>query len=309
MPAGSSPTRWPSSPTCSSGWASTRIALPTSVAGTSDRDHRCRPIWSSGSDRTSRSTTPHSPVSSTNRPAGEGNPHDHSSALLLPRSPADRADQTPVGPRHPVAPAPARSVPVDKLLLGAQNGVAASLFAKVYGDPRWPSRRVTDGPHADLLDRVARGPMTDDDILASPYGRMARACIQHTGRYFAAMDQTGIVDQARQFIARTDDEHLSVRTGDHHSVPGLPILVSPIADSDCYQVLDGHHRIAAAGPTRGDVRAGPGAARERQHTAAGPPPVDVVAQRRAGALPARELAGARQRRGPRCVAAPTDSRR
>lgn len=137
-----------------------------------------------------------------------------------------------------------RHVPIDSLLLGAQNGIPASLFATLCGDPRWPSRRVTEGPHAQLLDRAASGPLTDDEILASSYGRMAGACIRHTGRYFAAADHAGIVDEARQFIARSSGHGSSTATGDHHSVPGLPILVSPIADSDCYQVLDGHHRIA-----------------------------------------------------------------
>ncbi len=49
-------------------------------------------------------------------------------------APADRADQIAgrcVTRWHPRL----RDVPVDKLLLGAQNGVAASLFAKAYGDP------------------------------------------------------------------------------------------------------------------------------------------------------------------------------
>lgn len=149
-------------------------------------------------------------------------------------------------------------VPLDKLLLGGQNGMTAHEFAAAYGDPLWPSHRVSEGPHAELLARAARTSLTDHEVLASPYGRMATACIRHTGRYFAAGDQDGIVRQARQFLAyAAGDQEVPVATGDHHSVPGVPVLVVPVADSDCYQVLDGHHRIAllaAAGESTVPVR-------------------------------------------------------
>lgn len=149
-------------------------------------------------------------------------------------------------------------VPLDRLLLGGQNRMSGHEFAAAYGDPLWPSHRVIEGPHAELLARARRGPLSDGEVLASPYGRMATACIRHTGRYFAAADQDGIVRQARQFLAcSTDDYARSPVTGDHHSAQGMPVLVVPVADSDCYQVLDGHHRIAllaAAGGTSVAVR-------------------------------------------------------
>jgi len=85
------------------------------------------------------------------------------------------------------------------------------------------------------------------DILGSPYARMARACIRHTGVYFAAVDDAGIVAHARQFLARAAGEPTAVPTGVMHSPPGQPVLVVPVADSSCFQVIDGHHRIALAG--------------------------------------------------------------
>ncbi|KRB80005.1 hypothetical protein ASE01_00390 [Nocardioides sp. Root190] len=138
-----------------------------------------------------------------------------------------------------------REVPLDRLLLGGQNGMTAAQFATVYGDPLWPSRQIADSPHVELLDRADLGPLSDQDILESSYGRMAMACIRHTGRYFAAADHAGILAQARQFIeyAATGGRGPAV-TGDHHSAPGMPVLTVPIADSDCHQLLDGHHRVA-----------------------------------------------------------------
>jgi hypothetical protein len=153
------------------------------------------------------------------------------------------------GTRHRLARATrwypgSREVPLSRLLLGGQNGTTGDQFAAALGDPLWPSRRVVDGPHAEVISRGAG--QSDQQILFSSYGRMAMTCIRHTGRYFAATDEAGVVAQARQFLARAGGEQTRIVTGDLHSVPGLPVLVVPIADSDCWQVLDGHHRIALA---------------------------------------------------------------
>lgn len=144
-----------------------------------------------------------------------------------------------------------REVPLDRILLGGQNGMTAQQFATVSGDPLWPSRRIADGPHVDLLERAAAASLTDEEILGSPYGRMAMACIRHTGRYFAAADHDGILTQARQFIDHAARAARGAHgaegpaiTGDHHSAPGMPVLTVPVADSDCHQLLDGHHRVA-----------------------------------------------------------------
>ncbi|MDQ6527201.1 hypothetical protein RB608_26540 [Nocardioides sp. LHD-245] len=140
-----------------------------------------------------------------------------------------------------------REVPVAKLLLGGQNGMSAAAFAAALEDPLWPSRRVADGPHAGLLALATRpGGLSDAQLLATPYARMARTCIRRTGRYFAAEDAGGIVEQAREFLASGDAGDGTPPPGDLHSPPGQPVLVVPIAHSDCYQVLDGHHRVARA---------------------------------------------------------------
>ncbi len=138
-------------------------------------------------------------------------------------------------------------VRLDKLLLGGQSTLTAHEFAIASGDSLWPSRRVVDGPHADLLERAAGGPLSDADILASRYGSMARTCVRHAGRYFTATDDQGIVEEARAFLDRaagSADPAEPEVAGDHHSAPGVPVLVSRIAGSECYQVIDGHHRVA-----------------------------------------------------------------
>ena len=138
-------------------------------------------------------------------------------------------------------------IAIDDALLGGQNGLSAAEYAAATGDLFWPSRRVVDGPHADLL-RQARnaGDLSDEEILDSPYGRMAARCIDVSGQYFSATDAAGIVEIARDFIDRTlfDVRGATTRRA-RQSRAGTPILVAPVAHSDLYQVVDGHHRIAS----------------------------------------------------------------
>jgi hypothetical protein len=138
-------------------------------------------------------------------------------------------------------------IAIDDALLGGQNGLSAAEYAAATGDLFWPSRRVVDGPHADLLRRARQaGELSDEEILDSPYGRMAARCIAVFGQYFSATDPAGIVEIARDFIDRTlSDVPGATTRRPRQSRAGTPILVARVAHCDLYQVVDGHHRIAS----------------------------------------------------------------
>lgn len=160
----------------------------------------------------------------------------------MPRAVRDGVRERLVWHRRP------RTVPIASLLLGGQNRVSAIDFAAASGDLLWGSTRVAQGPHAQLLARAAAGPISDEELLASPYATMARTCIALSGQYFDATDDDGVVRVARTYLRRClsgegDDE---AARPPHASEPGVPVRVAPIRGSGCYQVLDGHHRVAAA---------------------------------------------------------------
>ena len=139
-------------------------------------------------------------------------------------------------------------VPIDSLLMGAQVGLPAEAVAQVVDDPLWPSTRVVDGPHVQLL-RLAdeRATVTDDDITASSYGRMAMRCVDARGSYFGATDTPGVIALARDYIARYRGETPTAdAASDYRSRGNDPVLVAPIRASECFQVLDGHHRLGIA---------------------------------------------------------------
>lgn len=138
-------------------------------------------------------------------------------------------------------------VSIDKVLLGGQNGLRADEFAQAAGDLTWPSRRVGDGPHARLLRAWRAGEIRSDaDIVASDYAVMARRCIGVSGTYFGAVDDEGIVALARTFVGDPAVDSSSL-VPDHpaRTAPGDPVRVAPIRDSDCFQLVDGHHRLAS----------------------------------------------------------------
>jgi SAM-dependent methyltransferase len=148
-----------------------------------------------------------------------------------------------------------RTIPVDRVLLGGQNGLSTAAFAAAHGDLGWGSTPVALGPHARLLEAAAARELSDGEVLASEYAAMARTCIRETGAYFSATDDAGILDVARRFVASVQGSPEPAPTGKkpagttpepHRSREGSPVLVAPIRGSSCFQVVDGHHRLAAA---------------------------------------------------------------
>jgi hypothetical protein len=139
-----------------------------------------------------------------------------------------------------------RTVRIDRLLLGLQNRTPAADYAQFTGNLRWPSTPVAEGPHAELLRLdAASGSLSDEDILSSSYANMARHCIALRGFFFTATDDAGIVAVARNYIGRHKGE-TAEGLGQHQSADGAPVRVARIVGSDCFQILDGHHRIASA---------------------------------------------------------------
>ena len=69
-----------------------------------------------------------------------------------------------------------------------------------------------------------------------------------TGNFFAARDNAGIVAVARDYIAQSTSGDTTGDTTDTtgRSLPRAMVRATPIKNSDCYQVIDGHHRVAAA---------------------------------------------------------------
>ena len=137
-------------------------------------------------------------------------------------------------------------VSLDRLLLGDEGGMPATEYAAAVDDLTRPSRSISEWPHVRLLlDYREHGDelLRSDRLAETEYVRNARACLAVTGSYFSALDEQELFDIARGFIRWAEGSSAPLR-GRRGSATGAPIRVRPIRHSDCFQVVDGHHRLA-----------------------------------------------------------------
>lgn len=145
-----------------------------------------------------------------------------------------------------------RPIRLDACLLGGDNGVSASNFARMVGDIRRASRIIAEWPHVKLLrqyDLMGERVWERNTFEQTEYYKNAAINIELCGRYFDAVKAEQIQVGARRFVNlyRGVGEAASPQIG-QSDVKNLNehVTVHPIADSAYYQVADGHHRLAIA---------------------------------------------------------------
>lgn len=138
-------------------------------------------------------------------------------------------------------------VPIERLLLGDENGMTASEYSRRNGDLLRSSTPIARWPHVELLQAHASegdAALAPDRLAASSYVASARRCVAATGHYFGATSEREIHAVAGDFVRRFRGIPVPPRRS--QSPVGAPICVRRVRRSDCYQVVDGHHRLAAA---------------------------------------------------------------
>jgi hypothetical protein len=145
-----------------------------------------------------------------------------------------------------------RPIRVDACLLGGDNGISAASFARMVGDIRRASRPISEWPHVKLLrqfeaigDRIWEREVFEQ----TDYYKNALLSIDMCGRYFDAVVPEQIQSGARRFVGcyLGTKEELPRQTGQSDEAgEGEYVTVHPVKDSACYQVSDGHHRLAIA---------------------------------------------------------------
>jgi hypothetical protein len=145
-----------------------------------------------------------------------------------------------------------RRVPLDRLLLGQEAGIPGETYARIVGDPMRASTPLARSPHVDLLRQyVARGEevFEPEAFARTAYCRSALRCIGVRGHYFGARSAEEVRPIARDFVRRLDPGAGDAPTPARRpgqTACGDPILVRPVLKSDCYEIVDGHHRLAIA---------------------------------------------------------------
>jgi hypothetical protein len=148
------------------------------------------------------------------------------------------------------------------LLLGGWNGMSACDFALKSGKLLDPSTRLEDSFYNELLascDQQGEVALSDDLLLSSGYFERTSLAATISGHYRGVTDQADLLQVTREYLDRYLGRPIPYRPG--RSRPGTMPRVRRITGSNCFEVLDGHHRLAMAmhrGAEQLDVVVAPG---------------------------------------------------
>jgi hypothetical protein len=137
------------------------------------------------------------------------------------------------------------TVSADQLLLGGWNGLSGYRFAVRSGNHLDPSTPLAGSFYQELLDaydRDGEAALSAARLQASAYYDRIATAAALSGHHRGESTPAGLVQVAREYVDRYRGVPVPYRAG--RSRPGTPPVVRAIADSECYQVLDGHHRLA-----------------------------------------------------------------
>jgi hypothetical protein len=136
---------------------------------------------------------------------------------------------------------------LDQLLVGGWNGMSASRFAEATGLLLDPSTQIRDSSQVDLLRRYdALGELIYDAaaLRETPYFARISAAAKISGHHRGAKTDDDLLQVAREFLDRYRELPIPYRPGRSNATV-LP-RVRRIKDSHCYEIRDGHHRLAIA---------------------------------------------------------------
>lgn len=144
-----------------------------------------------------------------------------------------------------------KDIPIDRLLLGGNNGIRAYKYAEITNDFLMPSTLVKNGPYVEILDKyeeLGEELFSDKNFEKTGYYKRALKCMKLTGQDFYDRP-CKIIELSKSFIKQyTNGEDVSNKKKLHpgQSDIGAPIWVRPIKHSSFYEIVDGHHRAALA---------------------------------------------------------------
>jgi hypothetical protein len=139
---------------------------------------------------------------------------------------------------------------VKKILLGGEGDVRAKQYSYLTGDLLRPSIRALSGPHATFLadyERLGERIFDRDVFETTSYYKNARDCIRVFGDYFpSSLSPDRIVLTAKRFALQFEGKSVAHLPAEGHSPEGEVIKVYTVRDSDCYELMQGNHRVAFA---------------------------------------------------------------
>ncbi|MCU0518072.1 MAG: class I SAM-dependent methyltransferase [Oscillatoria sp. Prado101] len=148
-----------------------------------------------------------------------------------------------------------KRVPFDRLLCGGEDWLSAAQYARHTGNCRRPSTPFSQSPHVKLLEQyqqIGDEIFRPDVFQKTAYFANAVECMRVTGHYFSCTRPEQVEQVARRFVSRLrneaprDSTPLPSAYSAYFSSTSSQVCVHPIQHSNCYEVMDGNHRLALA---------------------------------------------------------------
>lgn len=146
-----------------------------------------------------------------------------------------------------------RVVPLDRLLCGGEHGLPGASYARHTGDFLRPSTPISQSPHVRFLEeylKIGEEIFRPAVFRQTAYFANAVQCMKVIGQYFDCTQEEQIERIARGFVNRFNGQEKASDNGaeraSEFSNSGAMVEVHPIEFSDCYEVMDGNHRLAMA---------------------------------------------------------------
>ncbi len=140
------------------------------------------------------------------------------------------------------------NIDCNNILIGGEDIFTCDEWAKKTNDYGRLSMLLKNSWYVDFLQKFSDAAAIDyEDIRDTNYYNNALQCIRITGHYFECKNDKDIITQAKKYL----NLYHSIKSGNGikrsqglgHSKDGSP-GVFKIYDSDLYEILDGHHRLA-----------------------------------------------------------------
>lgn len=130
-------------------------------------------------------------------------------------------------------------IEIEKVLVGDIHGISSYDWYELTGDYSRLEEKITDSAYFELFDAIENGKLTKNSIKDYRYFKLGNLCIDKFGEYCGCKNE----EELTNFLLGLKN-HLTEYKKNKTSVGNLFVLVRQIKDSDLYEVIDGHHRVA-----------------------------------------------------------------
>lgn len=146
-----------------------------------------------------------------------------------------------------------KKIQISQLLIGQQSGIPLKYWVKLSGEEDRISVPLVSSPYVSFLMEVQKNKKliyNNSFLENSPYFKLGLICINTIGHFMGAKNkeelkkwmQTYFLLYQNKLKGQVADIILKIEDG--HSKQGDPIKLRKIKHSNCYEIIDGHHRVA-----------------------------------------------------------------